>query len=125
MKAATAILCDRSRPGTANFFSTEQVVQIVATKSERPQASEHPVSSRLVGYFCRAALGWATANLLHRDRTLVPVSGQAQLARIVSFTVAKFVKSVAIAPGQHFIFLSRRGTLKIQDSHLTPYCGTL
>jgi putative transposase len=40
----TSILCDRSRPGTANFFSTEQVVQIVALACERPQASEHPVS---------------------------------------------------------------------------------
>jgi putative transposase len=40
----TSILCDRSRPGTANFFSTEQVVQIVALACQRPQASEHPVS---------------------------------------------------------------------------------
>jgi hypothetical protein len=29
----TSILCDRSRPGTANFFSTEQVVQILTTHS--------------------------------------------------------------------------------------------
>jgi putative transposase len=40
----TSILCDRSRPGTPNFFSTQQVVQIVALACERPQASEHPVS---------------------------------------------------------------------------------
>src|SRR5919202_5294910 len=40
----TSILCDRSRRGTPNFFSTEQVVQIVALACERPQASEHPVS---------------------------------------------------------------------------------
>jgi transposase len=40
----TVVLCDRPRPGTPNFFSTEQVVQIVATKSETPQASEYPVS---------------------------------------------------------------------------------
>jgi putative transposase len=40
----TSILCDRSGRGTPNFFSTEQVVQIVALACERPQASEHPVS---------------------------------------------------------------------------------
>lgn len=40
----TSVLCDRSRPGTPNFFSTEQVVQIVALACETPQASEHPVS---------------------------------------------------------------------------------
>jgi putative transposase len=40
----TSVLCDRSRPGTPNFFSTEQVVQIVALACETPKASEHPVS---------------------------------------------------------------------------------
>lgn len=40
----TSILCDRPGRGTANFFSTEQVVQIVALACERAQASEHPVS---------------------------------------------------------------------------------
>jgi putative transposase len=40
----TSVLCDRSRPGTPKFFSTEQVVQIVALAGETPQASEHPVS---------------------------------------------------------------------------------
>lgn len=40
----TVVLCDRPRPGTPNFFSTEQVVQIVALACETPQASEYPVS---------------------------------------------------------------------------------
>jgi putative transposase len=40
----TLVLCDRPRPGTPNFFSTEQVVQIVALACETPQACEHPVS---------------------------------------------------------------------------------
>lgn len=40
----TLVLCDRPRPGTPNFFGTEQVVQIVALACEKPQASEHPVS---------------------------------------------------------------------------------
>jgi transposase len=40
----TLVLCDRPRPGTPNFFSTEQVVQIVALACETPQASEYPVS---------------------------------------------------------------------------------
>jgi len=40
----TSVLCDRSRPGTPNFFSTEQAVQIVALACETPKASEYPVS---------------------------------------------------------------------------------
>jgi hypothetical protein len=35
---------DRARLGTSKYFSTEQVVQIVAKKSESPQASGYPVS---------------------------------------------------------------------------------
>jgi hypothetical protein len=38
------VLSDRSRPGTTNYFSTEQVVQIVALACENPQASGYPVS---------------------------------------------------------------------------------
>jgi hypothetical protein len=40
----TRILSDRSRPGTTNYFSTEQVVQIVALACETPQASGYPIS---------------------------------------------------------------------------------
>jgi len=38
------VLSDRARPGTTNYFSTEQVVQIVALACESPQASGYPVS---------------------------------------------------------------------------------
>jgi putative transposase len=38
------LLDDRARPGTANYFHTEQVVQIVAIACETPQISEHPIS---------------------------------------------------------------------------------
>jgi transposase len=38
------VLSDRARPGTTNYFSTEQVVQIVALACEKPQASGYPVS---------------------------------------------------------------------------------
>jgi hypothetical protein len=44
MGLITRILSDRSRPGTTNYFSTEQVVQIVALACETPQASGYPVS---------------------------------------------------------------------------------
>lgn len=38
------IFSDRNRPGTSNYFSTEQVVQIVALACETPQSSGYPVS---------------------------------------------------------------------------------
>jgi putative transposase len=38
------VLSDRAREGTPNFFSTEQVVQIVAIACETPEESERPVS---------------------------------------------------------------------------------
>jgi putative transposase len=38
------IFSDRNRRGTSNYFSTEQVVQIVALACETPQASGYPVS---------------------------------------------------------------------------------
>jgi hypothetical protein len=38
------LLSDCPRRGTPNFFSTEQVVQIVALACENPQASQRPVS---------------------------------------------------------------------------------
>lgn len=38
------IFSDHARPGTSNYFSTEQVVQIVALACENPQASGYPVS---------------------------------------------------------------------------------
>jgi transposase len=38
------VLSDRVREGTPNFFSTEQVVQIVALACEKPVESERPVS---------------------------------------------------------------------------------
>ena len=38
------LLSDCTRSGTPNFFSTEQVVQIVALACENPQASQRPVS---------------------------------------------------------------------------------
>ncbi len=44
MGVISAILSDRSRPGTTNYFSTEQVVQIVALACESPQAAGYPVS---------------------------------------------------------------------------------
>lgn len=44
MKLINQILSDDARPGTPNFFSTEQVVQIVAVACETPQKSERPVS---------------------------------------------------------------------------------
>jgi transposase len=40
----TRVLSDRARPGTTNYFSTEQVVQIVALACESPQTSGYPVS---------------------------------------------------------------------------------
>jgi hypothetical protein len=40
----TQVLSDRVREGTPNFFSTEQVVQIVALACEKPVESERPVS---------------------------------------------------------------------------------
>ena len=44
MALISTLLSDRSRPGTTNYFSTEQVVQIVALACENPQASGYPVS---------------------------------------------------------------------------------
>jgi hypothetical protein len=44
MALITTLLSDHSRPGTSNYFSTEQVVQIVALACESPQASGYPVS---------------------------------------------------------------------------------
>jgi putative transposase len=38
------VLQDEPRSGTPNFFSTEQVVQIVAIACESPEQSERPVS---------------------------------------------------------------------------------
>ena len=38
------VLSDREREGTPNFFSTEQVVQIVALACEKPLVSERRVS---------------------------------------------------------------------------------
>jgi putative transposase len=44
MALISRVLSDRARPGTTNYFSTEQVVQIVALACESPQASGYPVS---------------------------------------------------------------------------------
>ena len=44
MALISRVLSDRDRPGTTNYFSTEQVVQIVALACESPQASGYPVS---------------------------------------------------------------------------------
>ena len=44
MALINQIFSDRNRPGTSNYFSTEQVVQIVALACETPQASGYPVS---------------------------------------------------------------------------------
>ena len=44
MVLISRVLSDRNRPGTTNYFSTEQVVQIVALACESPQASGYPVS---------------------------------------------------------------------------------
>jgi len=44
MALIKTIFSDRVRPGTNNYFSTEQVVQIVALACENPQASGYPVS---------------------------------------------------------------------------------
>ena len=38
------VLSDRPRPGVPNFFSVEQVVQIVALACETPEKSERTVS---------------------------------------------------------------------------------
>ncbi len=38
------ILSDRPRPGTNKFFSTEQVIQIVALACESPEKSGRPIS---------------------------------------------------------------------------------
>jgi hypothetical protein len=38
------ILSARNRPETSNYFSTEQVEQIVALACETPQTSGYPVS---------------------------------------------------------------------------------
>ena len=40
----TRVLSDRARLGTTNYFTTEQVVQIVALACEKPQASGYRVS---------------------------------------------------------------------------------
>lgn len=44
MSSIEQILGDRPRPGTNKFFSTEQVVQIVALACESPEKSERPIS---------------------------------------------------------------------------------
>jgi hypothetical protein len=44
MNVINQVLSDVKRPGTPNFFSIEQVVQIVAIACERTQQSERPVS---------------------------------------------------------------------------------
>lgn len=44
MALISNVLSDRARLGTSNYFSTEQVVQIVALACESPQASGYPVS---------------------------------------------------------------------------------
>jgi hypothetical protein len=44
MELISSVLSDRARLGTSNYFSTEQVVQIVALACESPQASGYPVS---------------------------------------------------------------------------------
>lgn len=44
MSSIEQILCDRPRPGTNKFFSTEQVVQIIALACESPEKSERPIS---------------------------------------------------------------------------------
>jgi transposase len=44
MALIITVLSDCPRSGTPNFFSTEQVVQIVALACEKPQASERPIS---------------------------------------------------------------------------------
>lgn len=41
---SSQVLCDRPRPGTNKFFSTEQVVQIVAIACEAPEKSARPIS---------------------------------------------------------------------------------
>lgn len=44
MSSIEQILCDRPRPGTNKFFSTEQVIQIVAIACESPEKSGKPIS---------------------------------------------------------------------------------
>ncbi|HEY9606162.1 MAG TPA: helix-turn-helix domain-containing protein [Allocoleopsis sp.] len=44
MALINTLFSDRGRPGTSNYFSTEQVVQIVALACETPQSSGYPVS---------------------------------------------------------------------------------
>jgi hypothetical protein len=44
MVLISRVLSDRNRAGTTKYFSTEQVVQIVALACESPQASGYPVS---------------------------------------------------------------------------------
>jgi len=44
MALISSVLSDRARLGTSKYFSTEQVVQIVALACESPQASGYPVS---------------------------------------------------------------------------------
>jgi hypothetical protein len=58
MALISSVLSDRARLGTSNYFSTEQVVQIVAYKSESPQASGYPVSH------------WTPTELAAEDPTL-------------------------------------------------------
>ena len=44
MSSIKQILSDRPRPGTNKFFSTEQVIQIVALACESPEKSGKPIS---------------------------------------------------------------------------------
>lgn len=44
MSSIEQILCDRPRLGTNKFFSTEQVIQIVAIACESPDKSGKPIS---------------------------------------------------------------------------------
>ena len=40
MSSIKQTLCDRQRPGTNKFFSTEQIIQIVALACESPEKSD-------------------------------------------------------------------------------------
>lgn len=56
IKLIEQVLSDQAREGTPNFFSTEQVIQIVAIACEKPQESERPVSHWTAGELAQEAI---------------------------------------------------------------------
>lgn len=56
IKLIEQVLSDQTREGTPNFFSTEQVIQIVAIACETPQESERPVSHWTAGELAQEAM---------------------------------------------------------------------